>query len=198
MGLEFDDTNGMTRLDEDEKEGLLIKTISTRSELDEWEQHNIEKAILWLKRKKLSPEQILSEKFIRELHRRMYADVWKWAGEFRNTNKNIGIDKHQVSVALKQLLDDGSYWIQNKSFPGEEIAIRIKHRIVQVHCFANGNGRHSRLLADIMMEKIFNCPPFTWGMSGIHKKDDPRSDYLIALRKADAGDYSVLIAFAKS
>jgi Fic-DOC domain mobile mystery protein B len=93
----------------------------------------------------------------------MYAGVWKWSGEFRQTDKNIGIDKHQVAVALKQLLDDGLYWIKQHSFPDEEIAIRIKHRIVQVHCFANGNGRHSRLLADLIMEKIFHLSFFTWG-----------------------------------
>jgi Fic-DOC domain mobile mystery protein B len=107
MGLDLDYTNGKTPLDEDEKEGLLIKSISTRGDLDEFEQQNIEKAMLWLKSKKLKAEEILSEKFVRELHRRMYAGVWKWAGEFRRTDKNIGIDKNQISVALKQLLDDG-------------------------------------------------------------------------------------------
>jgi Fic-DOC domain mobile mystery protein B len=198
MGLDLDYTDGKTPLDEDEKEGLLIKSITTRGELNEFEQQNIEKALLWLKRKKFKAEEIISEKFIRDLHRRMYAGVWKWAGEFRRTDKNIGIDKQQIAVAVKQLLGDGLYWIENHNFPDEEIAIRIKHRIVQVHCFANGNGRHSRLLADVMMEKIFHLPPFTWGAADLIKKGNPRSDYLAALKKADAGDYSALIAFVKS
>jgi Fic-DOC domain mobile mystery protein B len=198
MGLDLDDINGGTLPDEDEKEGLRIKTITTRQELDEFEQQNIEKAMLWIRKKKFSTREILSEKFVKELHRRMYADVWKWAGEFRKTNKNIGVDKHQVAVALKQLLDDGLHWIEHHSFPDAEIAIRIKHRIVQVHCFANGNGRHSRLMADIIMEKIFHQPPFTWGAANLIKKGDPRSAYLHALKKADAGDYKDLIKFARS
>lgn len=198
MGLDLDYTNGKTPLDEDEKEDLLIKSISTRGDLDEFEQQNIEKAMLWLKSKKLKAEEILSEKFVRQLHSRMYAGVWKWAGEFRRTDKNIGIDKNQISVALKQLLDDGHYWIQHHSFPDEEIAIRLKHRIVQIHCFANGNGRHSRLLADIIMEKIFHLPLFTWGAANLVKEGDPRTVYISALKKADAGNYSNLLAFAKS
>ena len=198
MGLELDDINGKTLLDEDEKEGLKIKSITTRQELDEFEQQNIEKALLWLKRKKISAEEMLSEKFVKELHRRMYADVWKWAGEFRKTNKNIGVDKHKVAVELKQLLGDGLYWIKHKTYPDAEIAIRIKHRIVQIHCFANGNGRHSRLMADIMMEKIFHQPPFTWGAANLIKKGNPRSAYLQALKKADVGDFRELIKFARS
>ncbi len=198
MGLEPDDSNGKTLLDEDEKEGLKIKSITTRQEMDEFEQQNIEKAWLWLKRKKLSAEEILSEKFVRDLHRRMYADVWKWAGEFRKTEKNIGVEKHQIAVELKQLLDDGLFWINNKTYPEAEIAIRIKHRMVQIHCFANGNGRHSRMMADILMEKVFHQPPFTWGAANLIKKAEPRSVYLQALKKADAGDFRELIKFARS
>ena len=198
MGLNIGYTDGNTLLDEDEKEGLKIKSITTRQELDEFEQQNIEKALLWLKRKKFSPEEILSEKFVKELHRRMYADVWKWAGEFRKTNKNIGIDKHKITVELKQLLDDGLYWIKHHTYTDTEIVIRIKHRIVQVHCFANGNGRHSRLMADTMMEKNFHHPPFTWGAANLIKKGNPRTAYLHALKKADAGNFKELIKFAKS
>jgi len=198
MGLDLEYTNGKTPLDEDEKEGLLIKSITTRGELDEFEQQNIEKAMLWLKSKKYKAEEILSEKFIKELHRRMYAGVWKWAGEFRRTDKNIGIDKKQIPIALKQLLDDCIYWIQHHSFPDEEIAIRLKHRIVQIHCFANGNGRHSRLIADIVMEKHFHLSPFTWGAANLIKQGDPRATYINALKKADNGSYTELLAFAKS
>ena len=198
MGLELDYTDGKTPLDEDEKEGLRIKTITTRGELDEFEQLNIEKALLWLKKKNLAAKEILSEKFARDLHRRMYDDTWKWAGEFRKTDKNIGVDKYQVAIELKKLLDNCLYWIEHQNFSNEEIAIRLKHRIVQIHCFANGNGRHSRLLADVLMEKAFHLPPFTWGAANLLKHGDPRSAYLKALKKADIGDFTELIEFAKS
>jgi Fic-DOC domain mobile mystery protein B len=198
MGLDFDTANGQTPLDEDEKEGLLIKSISTRSELDEFEQHNIEKAMLWIRKKKFSAETLLSEKMVRELHRRMYAGVWKWAGAFRQTDKNIGIEKHNIPVALRQLLDDCKHWIQEHTYPDEEIAIRFKHRIVQIHCFANGNGRHSRLIADVMMEKVFHCPLFTWGAANLTDHGNTRTIYIQALKKADTGDYKDLLAFAKS
>lgn len=198
MGLEFDITTGQTQLDEDEKEGLLIKSITTRSELDEFEQHNIEKAMLWLRKKKFGAEDVLSEKFVRDLHRRMYAGVWKWAGTFRQTDKNIGIDKHLISTTLKQLTDDCLYWIDQHHFPEEEIVIRFKQRLVQIHCFANGNGRHSRLMADVMMEKVFHLPLFTWGAANLINQSDLRTAYIKALKKADAGDYTELQAFAKS
>ena len=197
MGLIIQYTIGQTPLDEEENEGLRIKSISNRHELNEFEQHNIEKAMLWLKSKRIDAEELLSEKFVKELHRRMYGDVWKWAGLFRKTNKNLGVDKHIIPQSLKQLLDDSRYWIQQRSFSADEIAIRVKHRIVQVHCFANGNGRHSRLIADAMMEKIFNQQPFTWGAAGTKAPPHLRTAYIKALQKADAGNYSALVAFAK-
>lgn len=128
----------------------------------------------------------------------MYGDTWKWAGEFRKTDKNIGVDKFNIAIELKQLLDNCLYWIENKIFSNEEIAIRLKHRIVQIHCFANGNGRHSRLLADVLMEKVFHLPVFTWGADSLVKQKDLRSIYLKALKKADREDFNELIAFAKS
>ncbi len=198
MGLEIDITKGQTPLDEDEKAGLLIKSITTQRELDEFEQHNIEKAMLWLRKKKFSAEELLSEKMVRALHRRMYAGVWKWAGAFRQTEKNIGTEKHNISTALRQLTDDCLYWIKHFQFPEEEIVIRFKHRLVQIHCFANGNGRHSRLMADVMMEKIFRLPAFTWGAVNLTNHGNPRTVYIKALKMADAGNYNDLLAFAKS
>lgn len=109
MGLDMEYINGQTPLDEDEKEGLKIKTITTREELDEFEQNNIEEAMMWIFSKKFTTEKLLTESFIRNLHKRMYGKVWSWAGEFRKTNKNIGIDKWQIPTALKSLLDDTTY-----------------------------------------------------------------------------------------
>ena len=198
MGLEIEYIEGQTPLDEDEKEGLLIKSITTRGELDEFEQFNIEKAIQWTLGKKWEPEYILSEDFVKELHKRMFKEVWSWAGEFRKTNKNIGVDKYQIGVSLKQLLDDGLYWLENKTYSDEEFAIRFKHRIVIIYCFPNGNGRHSRLIADIIISQIFGIPVFTWNSTNLNKKGGARSNYLTAIRLADNGDIKPLIDFAKA
>lgn len=198
MGLSLDYTGGQTPLDEDEKEGLLIKTITTRSELDEFEQLNIEKAVLWTMKRKFKDEDILSEALVKELHRRMYDDVWDWAGEFRKTNKNLGVDKQQITVELKTLLDDCKYWIAKQIFNADELAVRFKHRIVSIHCFTNGNGRHSRLIADVIVEQFFKQPVFTWGAASLYKQGEIRKSYLQAIKKADGGNYEELIKFARS
>jgi Fic-DOC domain mobile mystery protein B len=198
MGLDVDYIDGQTPLDEDEKDGLLINTIATRGELDEFEQQNIEEAVQWTLERSFKPDTIFTEDFVRMVHKRMYANVWKWAGAFRNTNKNIGTDKWQISAELRNLLDDLSYWHQNNVYPPDEIALRFKHRLVSIHCFANGNGRHSRLMADIIIEKIYRKPVFTWGTTNLYNKSNARLAYLTALRSADKGDYSLLLAFARS
>ena len=198
MGLEIHYNEGQTPLGEEEKDGLKIKTITTQGELDEFEQLNIEKAIEWTIHTNLKPERILTEKFIKDLHKKMYGDVWKWAGEFRKSNKSIGIEWIQVGIELKNLLDDTKYWIDNNTFPPEEISIRFKHRIVAIHCFPNGNGRHSRMMADIIMEFIFRKDIFPWHQSNMVKADDTRNKYISALIKADYGDITDLINFAKS
>ena len=198
MGLDLDYQQGQTPLDEDEKDGLRIETIATREELDEFEQQNIEQAVEWTLRRALKPQTILTEDFVRKLHKRMYGDVWHWAGEFRRTNKNIGIDKWQIPTELRNLLDDTNYWIENNTYPPDEIAIRFKHRIVAIHCFPNGNGRHSRLMADIIAEKVFKRPVFTWGAANLVQGGDARAAYLAAIKIADRGDIVPLIRFARS
>lgn len=198
MGLDLEYLDGQTPLDEDEKEGLLIKSIATRGELDEFEQQNIEQAIEWTLRRSFKAEAIFTEEFIRGVHKRMYAGVWRWAGDFRRTNKNIGVDKWQIPTELRYLLDDAKFWLANNTYDAEEIAVRFKHRIVSIHCFANGNGRHSRLMADIIIEKIFKQPVFTWGAANLVKQGDTRTAYLKAIRAADAGDIKPLIRFSRS
>ena len=198
MGLEFDYNDGQTPLYEEEKEGLKIKSITTQGELDEFEQLNIEKAVEWTIHTKFKLEKILTEKFVRDLHQKMYGDVWKWAGEFRKTEKNIGIPWTQIGIELKNLLDDTKYWIENKTFPPEEIAIRFKHRIVSIHCFPNGNGRHSRMMADIIMESIFGNEIFSWHQSNMVKANETRNQYIKALKEADNGNFKQLIEFAKN
>lgn len=198
MGLDLTYEEGQTPLDEDEKEGLLIKTITTHGELDEYEQLNIEKAIKWTLTRKFKVDQVLSEEFIKTLHKKMLGDVWSWAGEFRKTEKNIGVPWINIGTELKVLLDDTKYWIKNKSYSNEEIAIRFKYRLVNIHCFANGNGRHSRIMADIIMESIFAEAPFSWNQSNIVKADQIRKNYINALHDADNGNIKPLINFAKN
>jgi Fic-DOC domain mobile mystery protein B len=198
MGLDFKYQDGQTPLDEDEKEGLKIKSITTQKELDEFEQLNIEKAIEWTIHANLKAEKILTEKFIKDFHKKMYSDVWKWAGEFRRTEKNIGISWTQIGIELKKLLEDTKYWVENETYLPEEIAIRFKHRIVAIHCFPNGNGRHSRIMADIIVESIFGKEIFTWHKSNMVKADEIRKSYILALREADKGNIVPLVEFAKN
>jgi Fic-DOC domain mobile mystery protein B len=198
MGLTIEYIDGQTPLNEEEKDGLRIPSITTREELDEFEQLNIEKAIQWTFGKKIKTEQLFSEKFIKELHKRMYGDVWKWAGTFRNSEKNLGIKNYLIAIELKQLLDDAIFWKENSIYSPEELAIRFKHRLVSIHCFANGNGRHSRLMADLIMEKLYSNNFFSWGSTNLVKAPETRSNYIQAVRKADNNDIEPLILFAKS
>ena len=197
MGLDLEYIYGQTPVSEEEKDELLIKSISARSELDEFEQQNIETAVEWTLSKKFKKENILSERFILGLHKRMFYNVWKWAGTFRRSNKNIGVDKFQIGVQLNVLTDDCNYWIDNSVYHEDEIAIRFKHRIVSIHPFANGNGRHARLMGDVIVSNIFNQPVFTWGRENITSSGIARKNYIDALQKADQGDIQPLLVFAR-
>lgn len=197
MGLDLDYSEGQTPLDEDEKEELLIPTITTRGELDEFEQLGVEKANAWLLNRNFEVDKILTEEFVKDLHKRMFGDIWGWAGNFRKTNKNIGVDKFSIGIELKKLLDDCKFWVKNKVFSEDEIAVRLSHRLVQIHPFANGNGRHSRLIADILITKGFGKPYFTWGSVNLTKQGEARMKYLEALKKADQNNYTPLIDFAR-
>lgn len=198
MGLILEYDYGQTPLSEEEKEGLLIKTISTHEELNEHEQLNIEQAIEWLMNHRLKKEKVLSEDFIKMLHKKMFGSVWSWAGEFRKSEKNIGVAWINIGVDLKTLLDDTFFWIENETYQADEIAIRFKHRLVKIHCFANGNGRHSRIMADTIIESIFGKELFSWNQSYMIKADDTRKRYIKALQEGDKGNIHPLIMFARN
>lgn len=195
MGLTWEFTGGSTDLDEDEKLGLRADWITTRAQLDELEHHNIELGQQWSLARTRKPVDILTDTFIKRLHKEMYNEVWKWAGQFRRTEKNIGVDPVRIATDLHQLLDDARYWVEHASYPPDELAIRVKHRIVCIHCFANGNGRHSRLLADVLVYALGQSI-FTWG--AYSEMPDVRERYFEALRKADLGNLKPLITFARS
>lgn len=195
MALNWESTGGSTPLDEDERLGLITAWVTTREQLDEVEQHNIELGAQWGLGPRRQPAAVLQEAFVKRLHTRMYGEVWKWAGTFRRTEKNIGVDPLRIATDLRLLLDDAQFWIAHATYPPDEIAIRTKHRMVLIHCFANGNGRHSRLVADILA-KAQGRPLFNWG----HGSDPVhvRARYFDALHAAHRGDINPLIVFARS
>jgi Fic-DOC domain mobile mystery protein B len=190
----IDYPDGATPLDPDELEGLRFKHVSTRGELDELEQANIDEGLQWLKRQK-SPD-VLTEGFVCTLHKKLFGKVWKWAGTFRRTEKNIGIDPIQIAIQLRQLLDDTCYWIEHETFPPIELAVRFHHRLVLIHPFPNGNGRHSRIMADAVLTKLMDEPAIDWaGGYQLEKLNIRRDEYIKALRLADAHDFSALLKF---
>jgi len=195
--VELEYAYGQTPIDEDEKEGLLIKTITTHGELNELEQLNIEEAELWRHTNPVSTEKVLTEDFVRKLHLKMFANVWSWAGTFRRSNKNIGVEWTDIPTNLRYLLDNVKYWVENNVYGGDEIAIRFKYEIVKIHCFPNGNGRHSRIIADTLIESIGGSS-FSWNGSNMARPDETRRRYLDAIKKVDkTNDIDPLIEFAR-
>ena len=189
----FEEPNGATPLDPDEMEGLKFKHITTRGELNELEQTNIESGIRWLAKQK-TPD-VLSEDFVRQLHVKLLGEVWEWAGAFRYTGKQIGVEGSQISTELRNLIEDAKVWVEDKTYEPRELALRFHHRLVWIHCFPNGNGRHSRIMADAILEKAFNQKPINWGRGKLEVGGDSRKRYINALRKADAHDFSDLMEY---
>jgi len=188
--------DGATPLTPAEETGLIPAHITKRSELNALEQANILEAEAWLikRRRKADP---LDPKFLRDLHRRMFGHVWKWAGDYRQSDRNIGVHWPKISLELETLCRDAAYWKSDAVFPPDETAIRFHHKLVWIHCYPNGNGRHARLAADLLALAL-GRPRFSWGGSRLADPSDVRSTYINALRKADGGDPSDLIAFARS
>ncbi len=161
--------------------------------MNELEQVNVQNGLLWLRHRR-SRQDVLSEAFILELHRRLFGEVWAWAGKFRLTEKNIGVDPIQISVQLRMLLDDARYWAEHDTYPSLEAAARFHHRLVQIHCFPNGNGRHARIMTDAYLQQRWNHPPIDWaGGFDLMKDNTRREDYIAALRAADALDFSSIL-----
>ena len=185
---------GATPLDHGEMEGLRYSHITTRGELDELEQANIVEGMQWLKKQR--NVDILSEAFVRNLHKQLFGKVWKRAGSFRQTEKNIGVDPVQIAIQLRQLLDDANYWIEKKTYPPKELAARFHHKLVLIHPFPNGNGRHARIMADAILIKVMGERAIDW--AGGYKLDvmnERRKQYIAALRAADRDEFSKLLEF---
>jgi Fic-DOC domain mobile mystery protein B len=190
----FQEPKDATVLTVEERRELIPSHISFRSELNEVEQANIARAQDWAMSRR---RDLLNEKFVRDLHRRMLGDVWRWAGKFRTSERNIGIDHHAIPVALRQLLDDTMAWISSQAFPVDEIAVRFHHRLVKIHPFPNGNGRHARLMADLLVMSL-GGERFSWGSARLEDVGDTRGRYIAALRAADTHVIEPLLEFTRS
>jgi len=194
--IEFNYPQGASPLDPNEIEGLIPTHITTRAEVNRWEQDNINEALAWIEDRR--PEDILNEPFMKLLHKKMFSNVWRWAGKLRQSEKNIGVPRHRISIEVKQLCGDVTYWIENKTFAADEIATRFHHRLVSIHLFPNGNGRHARLMADMLLENVLRKPRFTWGNADLIYSGDDRKRYIEALIAADRGEYKQLLEFVRS
>lgn len=195
--MEFYYAHGATPIDLDEAAGLIPKHITNQSDLNTWEEANIFDGSRWAAKQK--NRALMDEGFIRELHRKMFDKTWKWAGTFRSSNKNIGVEWSQISVRLRNLLENTRYHIEHQVFSADELAIRFHHQLVWIHAFPNGNGRHARLIADTLVMRL-GRPSLTWGSgdASITSAGKIRSSYLSALRAADTGQFEALFEFARS
>ena len=194
--MQLDTTgDGNTPLASEELAGL-IPNLATKEELNEWERENILLAREWAIRDRTSLLEVISDEYVRKLHRKMFDQTWKWAGKYRRTEKNIGVPALEILERVVTLFGDARYWIESKTYPPDEIAVRFHHRLVFIHAFANGNGRHARLMADVLAIKL-GRPAFTWGSSDLIKPGEARARYLDAIRTADGGDLRTLVEFAR-
>lgn len=183
-----------TPLNPEERAQLIPTYITNRAQLNEAEQANIADADLWAFRRK---RDVLDEAFLLNLHKRMLNGVWKWAGSFRQTERNIGIPAYRIGTELRLLLDDVRYWVEHQTFSPDEIAVRFHHRLVFIHPFPNGNGRHARLSADLLAVQL-GQERFSWGSANLVTADETRATYVAALKAADAHDIGPLLAFPRS
>lgn len=192
--LQNDEPEGATPLTPEARAGLIPAGVTLRRELNEYEQANITDARLWAVERKRNPVDV---PFCRNLHRRMFRRVWRWAGDYRGYNTNIGCDHTCIEEQLYQLVGNTLWWIEHTTFKPDEIAVRYSHGLVKIHPFQNGNGRWSRLTGDVLA-RYLDRPVFSWGGSQLVGDDEVRDAYLAALRKADGDDFVSLLAFSRS
>ena len=174
----------------------LIPNLATKEELNEWERENILLAREWAIRDRTSAPEMASDEYVRKLHHKMFSETWKWAGRYRTTEKNIGVPFLEIRERVMALFGDVRFWLEMRTYPADEIAVRFHHRLVVIHPFPNGNGRHARMVADVFVMKL-GRPALTWGARDLVNPGEARARYLQALRAADNGDMKLLISFAR-
>jgi Fic-DOC domain mobile mystery protein B len=188
------DDEANTPLTAEEREGLIPSYITLRHELNEAEQINIGAALRWANSRK---RDVLDRNSLNELHRRMFEDVWRWAGHYRTTARNIGVEPYRIPVDVQQTIDDARYWVEHATYSPDEIAVRYSHRLVAIHPYPNGNGRFSRLVGDLLVSQLGQSV-FTWGRLDLVTAGETRARYIAALRAADEHDIGPLLTFARS
>ena len=197
MNLSTNLTPGNTPISPEEQ-AELIPNLATQEELNQWESENILEARIWaLGERQIKQSDPFSEPYIRDLHRRMFFRTWKWAGSYRRSEKNIGVLVQEIRNRLPALLGNARFWVQNNTYEIDEIAVRVHHEEVWIHPFPNGNGRHARLLADVIAVK-FGRPEFSWGQKNLVAAGPVRDAYLKALKAADNGEIQELLSFSRS
>lgn len=191
--MRWDHIPDSTPLDPQDLKGLIPSHIATQAELNEWEQANIAQALVWASANPFAFEW----RYLLQLHLKMFDQTWKWAGEIRVTDKNLGVHWTLITSQALELLDEVKYQQEHQTFVPDEIAVRFHHRLVSIHPFPNGNGRHSRLAADLLVQ-FLHRPVFTWGSANLGAAGDVRKRYIGALQSADKGAYQPLLDFARS
>lgn len=198
-GLHGADPPGATPLTDDDLVGLIPNDVATRADLNQVEADNVAAAMVWAATRSWAPAGLLRREALFDLHRRMYGDVWRWAGTQRRRETSIGVAPEVIPVALRDVLEDVTAWVDYGTYDADEAAVRFHHRLVLVHVFPNGNGRHARLCADLLLRAL-GKRPFTWGGQGLVDPGEARARYLAALRAMDADrdDVASLLAFARA
>jgi Fic-DOC domain mobile mystery protein B len=193
----FQEPEDATPLDPNLRKDLLETWITNRNDLNEAEQENILKGSAWARRSRRNPADILTDDFVKSLHDQMFGEVWRWAGSYRKTEVNIGIDPHLVPARMPEFLGTVRFWIEQKTYPADEIAVRLQHGLTQIHAFPNGNGRHAREMADLLIERL-GGEAFTWGSGSLQDVGTLRTKYVAALKAADRHNVAPLLEFVRS
>jgi Fic-DOC domain mobile mystery protein B len=194
----FQEPDGATPLDPGQRDGLLQSWITNRNDLNEAEEENIVKGAAWVRRRRGGkPVDMLNDEYAKTLHKQMFGDVWKWAGTYRQNELNIGIAANRIPTDMPAMLDDVRYWVDHSTYPYDEIAVRLHHRLTQIHAFPNGNGRHARMMADLLIERL-GGKPFSWGGDSLADVGTLRAQYVAALKAADGHNIEPLMTFVRS
>ena len=188
---------GATPLSVDDVQGLKLRHVTTREQLDELEQANVVQGLRWLAAEQRG--DILEDSFVRKVHEKLFGEVWVWAGKYRKLETNIGVAPHEIATQMRLLLDDARTWCEQQVYPPLEAAARLHHRMVLIHPFPNGNGRHARIVADEFLKRRFNHPPIEWTSGhNLLQNNNRRNAYLQALRQADTGELKALLKFVNA
>lgn len=193
----FQEPDEATPLDPALRGDLLQTWITSRADLNAAEEENIVKGAAWGRRRRGKATDLLTEDLVKTLHKQMFGEVWKWAGTYRQGELNIGIAPHMIAADMPAMLDNVRYWVEHETYSLDEIAARLHHRLTQIHGFPNGNGRHARMMADLVIERL-GGKAFSWGGGSLGDVGTLRKNYVVALQAADNHDIGPLLAFMRS